>query len=295
MATPFKCSRCPKRDTRRCRLRLSPWPRSSSGSTLSCKLSPRISARRESSLRRLRRSVRTWYAAKSSDTTATLMIKGRTIFRVVRIMTPQPRRASPVAPELGRANMPLCYCMSVFVEPQYGSIPELGVTTTCTARLFPPSERYSTVACDPTVSMPSTVVDSSTRNFRVCLILFSFTTSTANVASPTDEIRPDTDCFSAAVAALRLSGCAVTGWLQTAIVKHVKNSVARLRMVRNLMRSLQIDFDRDVPKGTACAKVSSNFYESIKLFVFNNIDWPRNLLASLLLVLAHEILAHSSF
>src|SRR5690348_10937717 len=104
MATPFKCSRCPKRDTRRCRLRFSPWPRSSSGSTLSCKLSPRISARRDSSLRRLRRSVRTWYAAKSRDTTATLTIKGRTIFRVVRIMTPQLRRASPVAPGLGRGE-----------------------------------------------------------------------------------------------------------------------------------------------------------------------------------------------
>ena len=37
----------------------------------------------------MRFSVRTWYAAKSKDTAATLTIKGRMIFRVVRIMTPQ--------------------------------------------------------------------------------------------------------------------------------------------------------------------------------------------------------------
>jgi hypothetical protein len=40
-------------------------------------------------LRKLRFSVRTWYAAKNRDTDATLTIKGRMIFRVVRIMTPQ--------------------------------------------------------------------------------------------------------------------------------------------------------------------------------------------------------------
>src|SRR5882724_887380 len=87
MATPFKCSRCPNRSTSGCKL--FSCPRSSSGSTFSCKLSPRIAARRERSLRRMRFSVRTWYAAKSRDTAATLTIKGRMIFRVVRIMTPQ--------------------------------------------------------------------------------------------------------------------------------------------------------------------------------------------------------------
>jgi len=40
-------------------------------------------------LRKLRFSVRTWYAAKNRDTDATLTIKGRMIFRGVRIMTPQ--------------------------------------------------------------------------------------------------------------------------------------------------------------------------------------------------------------
>src|SRR5260370_28025908 len=62
---------------------------SSNGSTLSRRLSPRISARRERSLRKLRLSVRTWFAAKNRDTDATLTIKGRMIFRVVRIITPQ--------------------------------------------------------------------------------------------------------------------------------------------------------------------------------------------------------------
>src|SRR5437879_12963116 len=37
----------------------------------------------------MRFSLRTWYAAKSRDTMATLTIRGRTIFRVVRIGTPQ--------------------------------------------------------------------------------------------------------------------------------------------------------------------------------------------------------------
>jgi hypothetical protein len=35
----------------------------------------------------MRFSLRTWYVAKSRDTAATLMIRGRTIFRVARIQT----------------------------------------------------------------------------------------------------------------------------------------------------------------------------------------------------------------
>src|SRR6266513_1853215 len=82
-AAPFRCSRWLKRSTRRCKL-LS-GARSSNGSTLSWRLSPRISERRERSLRKVLFSVRTWYAAKNRDTVATLTTKGRMIFRVVRI------------------------------------------------------------------------------------------------------------------------------------------------------------------------------------------------------------------
>jgi hypothetical protein len=75
---PTKCS------TRRCKFLSGDRP--NVGSTFSYRLSPRISARRDRSLGRLRFSIRTWYAAKSSDTAATLTIKGRMIFRVARIV-----------------------------------------------------------------------------------------------------------------------------------------------------------------------------------------------------------------
>src|SRR5258708_21518765 len=54
----------------------------------SCRLSASTSARRETSVRRFRRSVRTWYPANSSDTSATLTINGNTSFRVVRNIDP---------------------------------------------------------------------------------------------------------------------------------------------------------------------------------------------------------------
>src|SRR5437879_574965 len=84
MATPFKCSRCPNRSTSGCKL--FSCPRSSSGSTFSCKLSPRIAARRERSLRRMRFSVRTWYAAKSKEPAGRWRFKGRMIFKAVGTM-----------------------------------------------------------------------------------------------------------------------------------------------------------------------------------------------------------------
>src|SRR5216683_2265833 len=88
MATPFKCSRSPNRSTSLCKFLLG--ARSSSGSTLSCKDSPRISALLDRSLLRLRFSVRTWYRANSPETVATLTMRGRTILRAVRIETPVP-------------------------------------------------------------------------------------------------------------------------------------------------------------------------------------------------------------
>jgi len=61
------------------------------------------------------------------------------------------------------------------------------------------------------------------------------------------------------------------------------------------MRILQVDFDRDVLKGTDFAKASEKFQELLNMFVFNKIDRPKGLPDLCQLVLDHEIFARSFF
>jgi hypothetical protein len=61
------------------------------------------------------------------------------------------------------------------------------------------------------------------------------------------------------------------------------------------MRILQVDFDREVLKGTDFAKASEKFHKLLNMFLFNKIDRPKGLPALCQLVLGHEIFAHSFF
>src|SRR5437899_12801659 len=96
----------------------------------------------------MRFSLRTWYAAKSRDTLATLTIRGRTIFRVVRIGTPQSKYED--RPRGLGAGGRVDYDSSRPAREsrissfQQALIPEVGVMTTWTATFLPSAERYST-------------------------------------------------------------------------------------------------------------------------------------------------------
>src|SRR5437879_4068855 len=118
------------------------------------------------------------------------------------------------------------------ISPQYKLIPEAGVTMTRTAMFLPASERYSTVACAPTTSLPSTFVLPSTRNWTVFTSL-SFVTCTENSASPTDAIGPDSDWLSGAGCRESAAVWAGSGVDQAAMVKQTRNKVARQSEVRN--------------------------------------------------------------
>src|SRR5580704_3983988 len=102
---------------------------------------------------------------------------------------------------------------------------------------FPLSERYSTSACAPMVSLPSTFVLSSTRNSTAGAPCLPFATLTVNAASPTDAICPDTDWFSGARLSPSPAAFAGKGCANTARVKQAINSVANERIVRNLILS----------------------------------------------------------
>src|SRR5215472_2090353 len=97
---------------------------------------------------------------------------------------------------------------------------------------LPSAERYSTVACDPTLSLPSTLVSPSIRNSMVFLPC-PLVTSSEKAASPIDAIFPDWDGLSAAGADLVRTRRSGTGVAQAAAVKHTTNSEARLSAVRN--------------------------------------------------------------
>src|SRR6266851_10230497 len=99
--------------------------------------------------------------------------------------------------------------------------------------MFLPSfERYSTVAWAPTASLPSTFVLSSTMNLTVLASLF-FATCTENSASPTDVICPDNDWLSGVGCRGPAAGWAAGGVDQAAMVKQMRNSVARHIEARN--------------------------------------------------------------
>src|SRR5947208_2293273 len=118
------------------------------------------------------------------------------------------------------------------ISRQYKLIPEAGVTMTRTAMFLPASERYSTVACAPTTSLPSTFVLPSTRNWTVFTSL-SFVTCTENSASPTDAIGPDSDWLSGAGCRESAAVSAGSGVDHAAMVKQTRNRVARQSEVRN--------------------------------------------------------------
>src|SRR2546430_13060761 len=114
------------------------------------------------------------------------------------------------------------------IARQYKLIPEAGVTMTRTAMFLPASERYSTVACAPTASLPSTFVLPSTRNWTVFTSL-SFVTCTENSASPTDAIGPDSDWLSGAGCRESAAVSAGGGVDHAAKGKQTRNRVARER------------------------------------------------------------------
>src|SRR6266581_8504077 len=118
------------------------------------------------------------------------------------------------------------------ISRQYKLIPEAGVTMTRTAMFLPASERYSTVACAPTASLPSTFVLPSTRNWTV-FTPWSFRTCTENSRSPTEAICPDDDCLSGVGCQLTGADRAGSGVDQAAMVKQTRNRVARQSEVRN--------------------------------------------------------------
>src|SRR5882762_4989642 len=114
---------------------------------------------------------------------------------------------------------------------------------TRTAMFLPASERYSTVACAPTTSLPSTCVLPSTRNWTVFTSL-SFFTCTENSASPTDAIGPDSDWLSGAGCRESAAVWAGSGVDQAAMVKQTRNRVARQSEVRNRIEFPPFQFDR---------------------------------------------------
>ena len=104
---------------------------------------------------------------------------------------------------------------------------------------WPSSERYSTVACVPTVSFPSTLVLASTRNCTASAFC-DFSSSTVNEASPIEEIFPLTVEFTEVEPPdyARVS----RGRDQIATVKQSRNIVATERTVRNRIHFSALSF-----------------------------------------------------
>ena len=128
---------------------------------------------------------------------------------------------------------------------------------------LPSSERYSTVACAPTESLPSTFVSPSMKNCTV-FTFWSFITSTAKAASPTDEIFPATDWASGRAPGEAVPVYAGIGIDQAATVKQTRNRLAINTAVRNRIEfssnSISTGF---LFQGTKCAKTAI----SLKLLV----------------------------
>ena len=120
---------------------------------------------------------------------------------------------------------------------------------------WPSSERYSTVACAPTVSFPSTLVLASTRNFTASAFC-DFSSSTVNEASPIEEIFPLTVEFTEVQPPdyARVS----RGRDQIDTVKQSRNMVASERTVRNRIHFSPLSFFGCgvVGSGTNDAKVA---------------------------------------
>src|SRR5205085_5193932 len=106
---------------------------------------------------------------------------------------------------------------------------------------LPSAERYSTVACEPTLSLPSTLVSSSTRNSMVFLS-WPLVTSSEKAASPIDAILPDWEGLSGTGTEFVGNSRSGTGVAQEATVKHT-NNMARLSAVRNRIGFLLFLFD----------------------------------------------------
>src|SRR5260370_15950854 len=108
---------------------------------------------------------------------------------------------------------------------------------TRTAMFVPACERYWTVACAPTASLPSTFVLPSTRNWTVFTSL-SFVTCTENSASPTDAIGPDSDWLSGAGCRESAAVWAGSGVDHAAMVEQTRNRVARRGEQRKIIEYL---------------------------------------------------------
>src|SRR5690242_14863699 len=90
---------------------------------------------------------------------------------------------------------------SVFLFQLTALKPAAGVTTTRIAMFLPSAEPSSTLPAEPTLSLPSTLVSSSTKDSTV-FRSWPAMTSSEKAASPIDAILPDWDGLSGAGADL---------------------------------------------------------------------------------------------